>query len=132
MKRCNRNNKSRELEHMIQLSMTMRSVIRSHRTTGTSLIIVVRIHEFKTASELLSALTKKFQLHRKTSRDHWIILNWVLWDGWCTGVLKNCALAVKIIVVLIRKLNLTENVFETVGYQAQSLGFWTGSGAMVH
>ncbi len=30
----------RELEHMLQLSMTMRSVINSHRTTGTSMLII--------------------------------------------------------------------------------------------
>ena len=44
------------------------SVRRSHRTTGTSLIIVVRLHAFKTAAQLLSALAQKFQLRRKARR----------------------------------------------------------------
>jgi hypothetical protein len=64
-KDCNSCYKPRELEHMPQLSMTMRSVIRSHRTTWTSLIIVVRLHAFKTAAQFLSALAEKFQLRRK-------------------------------------------------------------------
>jgi hypothetical protein len=33
--------------------------------TGTSLIIVVRLHAFKTAAHFLSALAENFQLHRK-------------------------------------------------------------------
>ena len=77
-----------EIEHILQLPMTMRSVIRSYRTTETSLIIVVRLHAFKTADQLLSALEQKFQLHRKARRDRWSILDWVLWDGLRTGVLE--------------------------------------------
>jgi hypothetical protein len=49
----------------------MRSEISSHRTTGTSLIIVVRLHAFKTAAQLLSALAQKFQLRRKVRRARW-------------------------------------------------------------
>ena len=60
----------------------------SHRTTGTSLIIVVRLHAFKTAALLRSALAKMFQLRRKVRRARWSILAWGLWDGWRTGVLK--------------------------------------------
>ena len=78
--------KIRELEHMLELSMTTRSVIRSHRTTGTSKIIVVRLHTFKTATQLLSTLTQKFQLRRKVRRTRWSILDWDLWDGLLTGV----------------------------------------------
>ena len=87
--------KPRELEHMLQLSMPMRSVIRSHRKTGTSLIIVVRLHTFKTIAQFLSALAQKFQLLRKTSRDHWNILVWALWDGLRTGVLETVRLLSK-------------------------------------
>ena len=112
-KGCNSCYKPRELEHMLQLPMTMRSVIRSHRTTGTSLIIVVRLHAFKTAAQFLSALAQKFQLRRKARRTRWSILDWAC--GWIAyWSLGNCALAVKIIVGLIRKLNLTESVFETL------------------
>jgi hypothetical protein len=87
-KGCNSCYKSRELEHNLQLSMTMRSVIISHATTGTSLIIVVRLHAFKNSVQFLSALAEKFQLHRKARRDLWIILVWDLWDGLRTGVLE--------------------------------------------
>ena len=59
-KGCNNCHKPRELEYMIQLPMTMKSVIRSHRTIGTSLIIVVRIHSFKTDAQLLSTLAQMF------------------------------------------------------------------------
>ncbi len=61
------------------------------------------------------------------------LVGWIAY--WSLG---NCALAVKIIVDLIRKLNLTESVFETVGRQGldldetRSVGFCTGSGTMVH
>jgi hypothetical protein len=63
------------------------------------------------------------------------LVGWIWIAYWSLG---NCALAVKIIVGLIRKLNVTESVFETVGSQglplgeARSVGFCTGSGAMVH
>ena len=93
-KGCNSCYKSRELEHTLQLPMTMRSVIRSHRSTGTSLIIVVRLHAFKTAAQLLSALAQKFQLCRKATRARWSILDWGWIAYWSLG---NCALAVKII-----------------------------------
>jgi hypothetical protein len=56
---CNSCYKPRELEHMLQLPMTMRSVISSHRTTGTSLIIVVRLHAFKTAALNSSRLSRR-------------------------------------------------------------------------
>ena len=87
-KDCNSCYKPRELEHMLQLPMTMRSVIISNRTTGTSLIIVVRLHAFKTAAQLLSALAQKFQLRRKARRSRWSILDWGLWDGLLNGVLE--------------------------------------------
>ena len=45
------------------------------------------------------------------------LVGWIAY--WSLG---NCAVSVKIIVGLIRKLNLTENVFETVGYQGLALG----------
>ena len=45
---------SRELENMLQLAMSMRSVIRSHRTTGTSVIIVVSLYTVKTTGLLCS------------------------------------------------------------------------------
>ena len=61
--------------------MTMRTVISSHRTTGTSLIIVVRLHTFKTAALLRSVLAKTFHLHRMVRMVRWSILAWVLWDG---------------------------------------------------
>ena len=75
---------------MLPLSMMMRTVRSTHRTTGTSLIIVVRLHSFKTIDQLLSALVEKFQLHRKARRVHWNILDWGLWDGFglLTGVLE--------------------------------------------
>ena len=69
-------------------ALTMRTVVVSHQTTGTSLIIVVRLHVFKTAAQLLSALEEKFQLHRKARRVNWSILDWGLWDGLRTGVLE--------------------------------------------
>ncbi len=40
----------------------------SHGRTGTSLIIVVRLHSFETDSRFLSVLAEKFRLHRKTRR----------------------------------------------------------------
>jgi hypothetical protein len=43
----------------------MRSAKSSLVTTGTSLIIVGRLHAFKTAAQFLSALAEKFQLRRK-------------------------------------------------------------------
>ena len=61
------------------------------------------------------------------------VVGWIAY--WSLG---NSALALKIIVGLIRKLNLTESVFETVGCQglaldeARSVGFCTGSDVMVH
>ena len=39
----------------------MRSVRSSHWRTWTSLIIVVRLHAFKTAAQFLSALVEKFR-----------------------------------------------------------------------
>jgi hypothetical protein len=39
---------------MLQLSMTTRSVMNSHRATWTSLIIVVRLHAFKNDALLRS------------------------------------------------------------------------------
>jgi hypothetical protein len=59
-----------------------------HRTTGTSLIIVVRLDAFKTAALLRSALAQMFQLHGKVRRSRWSILAWGLWDGLSTGVLE--------------------------------------------
>ena len=50
-------------------------------TTGTSLIIVGRLHAFKTTVQFLSALAEKFQVRRKARPDHWSILTWGLWDG---------------------------------------------------
>ena len=86
-------------------------MITSHRTTGTSLIIVVRLHAFKTAAQLLSALAQKFQLQEgkvgPLEHSRLGLVGWIVY--WSLG---NCALAVKIIVGLIRKLNLTESVFE--------------------
>ena len=89
---CNGCWNQRELEHMLPVPMMMRTVVTSHRTTGTSLIIVVILHVFKTTDQLLSALTQKFQLHRKARRARWSILDWGLWDGLCTGVLENVLL----------------------------------------
>ena len=83
------------LGNLSQLPMTMRSVIRSHRTTWTSLIIVVRLHAFKTAAQFLSALAEKFQLRRKARRARWSILAWGLWDGLRTGVLATVRLLSK-------------------------------------
>ena len=69
----------------------MRSVIRSHRTTVDSLIIVVRLHTFKNTTLLRSTLTKMFQLHRKVTWVLWIllwiILVWGLWDGLWDNIL---------------------------------------------
>ncbi len=87
-KSCNGCWNQKELEHMLPVPMTMRTVVASHRTTGTSLIIVVRLHAFKTTAQLLSALAQKFQLRRKARRVHWSILDWGLWDGLRTGVLE--------------------------------------------
>jgi hypothetical protein len=105
-KGCNSCYKPRELEHMPQLPMTMRSVIKSHRTTWTSLIIVVRLHAFKTASQFLSALSEKFQLRRKARRavnplEHSRLGLVGLIAYWSLG---NSVLALKIIVGLIRKV----------------------------
>ncbi len=72
----------RELEHMLPVSMMIRTVRNSHRTTGTSLIIVVRLYIFKTVVLLCSILTQMFQLHRKVRRTRWIILTWDLWPGY--------------------------------------------------
>ena len=47
-----------------------------------------RLDTFKNSAPLRSALVKTFQLHRKAWRSHWIILDWVLWDGLRTGVLE--------------------------------------------
>jgi hypothetical protein len=44
----------------------VRSAKSSLVTTGTSLIIVGRLHAFKTAAQFLSALAEKFQLRRKS------------------------------------------------------------------
>ena len=110
-KGCNSCYKPRELEHMPQLPMTMRSVIRSHRTTWTSLIIVVRLHAFKTAAQFLSALAEKFQLRRKArrARSRLGLVGWIAY--WSLG---NSALALKIVVALIRKLDMTDSVFEAL------------------
>jgi hypothetical protein len=69
---------------LVQIEETMRSVRSSHATSGTSLIIVVRLHTFKTVSQF-SVLE-----------------------------LRNSVFPVKIIVGLIRKLDMTESVFETL------------------
>ena len=85
-KDCKNCYKPRELEHILHQEIPMRSVITSHRTTGTLLIIVVRLHAFKTAAPFLSALANMFQLRRKARRVR--ILDWGLWDGLRTGVLE--------------------------------------------
>jgi hypothetical protein len=113
VKSCNKYYKSRELEHMFPLSIMMRTVTSSHRTTGTLLIIVVRMHTFQTTALLRSALVKTFQLHRKVKvgpleHSHLGLVGWITY--WS---LRNCVLPVKIIVGLIRKLNLTNRVRDT-------------------
>ena len=59
-----------------------------NQSSDNSLIIVVRLHVFKSTVQLLSVLLQKFQLHRKASRVRWSILDWGFWDGLCTGVLE--------------------------------------------
>jgi hypothetical protein len=76
----------RNQESVVRLSLSsMRSVRISHETSRTSLIIVVRLHTFKTFAQFLSVLE-----------------------------LRNSVLPVKIILGLIRKLDMTESVFETL------------------
>jgi hypothetical protein len=53
---------------MLSLPTMMRSAKSSLVTTGSSLIIVARLHAFKTDVRFLSALSEKFQLRRKATR----------------------------------------------------------------
>jgi hypothetical protein len=85
----------------------------SHRATWTSLIIVVRLHAFKNGAVALGSRedvpTQQKGQAGPLEHPRLGLVGWIAY--WSLG---NCALAVKIIVGLIRNLNLTESVCETL------------------
>ena len=93
--------KSAQDQVKVDNKVVMRTVRNSHRTTGTLLIIVVRVHTFKTVVLLSSALAKTFQLRRKVRRHHCRILVWDLLDGLRTGVLEIVLLMSKLVGLIV-------------------------------
>ena len=85
----------------------------SHRATWTSLIIVVRLHAFKNGALLRSEKGQTGPLEHSRLG----LVGWIAY--WSLG---NCALAVKIIVGLIRKLNLTERLRGTDTHSNEARG----------